>query len=388
MKYKNFEQYSRQYSKDIESFINRVAIATNESIKFPYFDYIKNKFDLQENYKNIPIIVSDDFTNESDALNESDEFTYNLNEMPTIDTVFDDFKNESFTTNSVSDIKNIKELKFPVTAYHKDGSIDFKTLGKLKASEGIYNSFREKIIPKTKFKVLSFKGDPISVVETINKFPLDVDMKRFTRLNEVRKISKALHDKYDLDFYNIELLESANGKLYINGVNRKLDLNPHQAFVVYEAAYNDYYTSRVPKWVKDKMINESVVDYYKQKYLDSQLIKSNHTFNYEKYATPISKVNESSIPERYKTKGYTKVGVKKQNRGNGNHKWSVLAKKTVGGETKYKIVNGGYKGMDDYKSHKDPDRKKAFWDRMGGKNSTKTKDPFSALYWHKRFGTW
>jgi hypothetical protein len=238
---------------------------------------------LQENYKNIPIIVSDDFTNESIALNESDEFTYNLNELPSLTRVLDDFKNESFTTNQEFDIKNIKKLKFPITAYHKNGSTDFKTIGMLKKSEGIYERFREKIIPKTKFKVLSFKGEPISVVETINNFPLDVDMKRFMLLNEVKRISKSLHEKYDLDFYNIELLESSNGKLYINNVNRKLDLNPHQAFVVYEAAYNDYYTSSIPNWVKDKMLNESVIKYYKQKYLDSQLIKSNHTFNYAKY---------------------------------------------------------------------------------------------------------
>jgi hypothetical protein len=283
VKYKNFEQYSRQYSTDVNSFINRVAIATNENIEFPYFDYIKNKFDLQENFKNIPIIVSDDFTNESMALNESEEFTYNLNELPSITRVLDDFKNESFTTNQEFDIQNIKKLKFPVTAYHKNGSTDFKTIGKLKKSEGLYERFREKIVPKTKFKVLSFKGNPISIVETINQFPLDVDMKRFTLLNDVKRISKALHEKYDLDFYNIELLESSKGKLYIDSVNRKLDLNPHQALIVYEAAYNDYYTSRVPNWVKDKMINESVIKYYKQRYLDSQLIKSKHTFDYAKY---------------------------------------------------------------------------------------------------------
>lgn len=100
------------------------------------------------------------------------------------------------------------------------------------------------------------------------------------------------------------------------------------------------------------------------------------------------RINESGIPDRYKSKGYTKVGVKKLNRGSGSHKWSVLAKKKVGGETRYRIVKGGYKGMEDYTQHKDSKRRKAFWDRMGGKNSAKAMDPFSALYWHKRFGTW
>tara|TARA_Y100000385_G_C12947711_1_gene574089 strand:- start:354 stop:680 length:327 start_codon:yes stop_codon:yes gene_type:complete len=99
-------------------------------------------------------------------------------------------------------------------------------------------------------------------------------------------------------------------------------------------------------------------------------------------------INESKVPDRYKNKGYTKVGAKKLNRGSGNHKWSVLARKKVGGKWKYRIIKGGYKGMKDFSQHKDNKRKKNFWNRMGGKNSAKAKDPFSALYWHKRFGTW
>ena len=94
------------------------------------------------------------------------------------------------------------------------------------------------------------------------------------------------------------------------------------------------------------------------------------------------------IPDRYKKKGFRKVGVKKRAPSGAKHKWEVLARKKVGGKTRYKIVKGGFRGMKDFKSHKDPKRKKRFWDRMGGKNSPKTKDPFSPLYWHKRFGTW
>jgi hypothetical protein len=89
------------------------------------------------------------------------------------------------------------------------------------------------------------------------------------------------------------------------------------------------------------------------------------------------------IPERYKKKGFTKVGVKKKSTRPGK-KWMVLAKKG----DKYKVVHGGYKGMKDYTQHKNKDRQKRFWDRMGGRDSAKAKDPFSPLYWHKRFGTW
>jgi hypothetical protein len=282
VKFKNFNQYSDQYSSDVNTFINKVGIATNEDIDFPYFNYIKNQYDLKETYDNFPIIIADDYMYESSSLNES-KFTYNLNKTPSFDKVLEDFNGSKFIPSYTNDIKNVKKLKFPITAINDEGEISYSTVGKLRASEGIYERFTEKIVPKTKFTILSFKGKPISAIETINRFPLDVDLSRFEFIKEVKDISKQLHDKYNLDFYNVELIESVKGGLYINNVNRKLNLNPHQAITVYEAAYGDYYSARVPKWVKEQMINESVSKYYKQKHFDSMLIKSNHTLNYKKY---------------------------------------------------------------------------------------------------------
>lgn len=89
------------------------------------------------------------------------------------------------------------------------------------------------------------------------------------------------------------------------------------------------------------------------------------------------------IPERYKNMGFNKVGAKKNSTRPGK-KWMVLAKK---GDD-YKVVHGGYDGMKDFSQHGSEQRKENFWDRMGGKNSSKATDPFSPLYWHKRFGTW
>lgn len=89
------------------------------------------------------------------------------------------------------------------------------------------------------------------------------------------------------------------------------------------------------------------------------------------------------IPQRYKNRGFTKVGVKRKSDRAGK-KWMVLAKKG----DKYKIVHGGYTGMKDFSQHHSEKRKDNFWNRMGGKDSAKAHDPFSPLYWHKRFGTW
>jgi hypothetical protein len=97
----------------------------------------------------------------------------------------------------------------------------------------------------------------------------------------------------------------------------------------------------------------------------------------------VSGGTDSGIPERYKNMGFNKVGVKKKSNRAGK-KWMVLAKKG----DKYKVVHGGDSNMEDFTQHKSKDRQKKFWDRMGGKNSAKAKDPFSPLYWHKKFGTW
>lgn len=100
-------------------------------------------------------------------------------------------------------------------------------------------------------------------------------------------------------------------------------------------------------------------------------------YNLEKFK------NGGGIPDRYRNLGFTRVGAKRRSTRPGK-KWMVLAKKG----DQYKVVHGGYKGMKDFTQHRNPKRRERFWNRMGGKNSAKATDPFSPLYWHKRFGTW
>jgi hypothetical protein len=103
----------------------------------------------------------------------------------------------------------------------------------------------------------------------------------------------------------------------------------------------------------------------------------------EEEGSTVQGMANGGIPQRYKNLGFTKVGQKRQSTRPGK-KWMVLAKKG----DQYKVVHGGAKGMSDFTKHKNLKRRKRFWDRMGGTNSSKATDPFSPLYWHKRFGTW
>ena len=106
-------------------------------------------------------------------------------------------------------------------------------------------------------------------------------------------------------------------------------------------------------------------------------------YNPEAQGEEMEEMREGGIPQRYKNKGFTRVGAKRQSTRPGK-KWMVLAKKG----DQYKVVHGGYKGMKDFTQHGNEKRRNRFWNRMGGRNSAKATDPFSPLYWHKRFGTW
>jgi hypothetical protein len=127
---------------------------------------------------------------------------------------------------------------------------------------------------------------------------------------------------------------------------------------------------------------------HKEKYSPAMVKKANFAKNFarelggEIYDLTQYK-DGGGIPQRYRTMGFTRVGAKRKSTRPGK-KWMVLAKKG----DQYKVVHGGWKGMKDFTQHRNPKRKERFWDRMGGRDSSKAKDPFSPLYWHKRFGTW
>lgn len=119
-------------------------------------------------------------------------------------------------------------------------------------------------------------------------------------------------------------------------------------------------------------------------YADMYSVGGDYMYGGEEYSQGgMPEYKNGGIPERYRNMGFTRVGAKKKSTRPGK-KWMVLAKKG----DKYKVVHGGDSNMKDFKQHGSAKRKKRFWDRMGGRDSAKAKDPFSPLYWHKRFGTW
>lgn len=280
---KTFNQYSVQFSKDPSNFLNRVNIATSEGFNYDYFNIISNSFDLKESDDSVPVILTDNFSADYEVINESTIYKYNNGPSPSKSTVLESFSNTEYSPNYVNSIRDVKKLKFPIVASNSKSSDEYKTIGKLKNCNSVYNRFTEKPVPKTLFKILSFKGKPISIVEWINRFPIDVDMNSFKYLDESIDLSNSVHEKFKLDLCNISILESDKGKIYISSVDKIFDFNPHQAKLVYEEIYEDFYRSRLPNFIKNKVMTESVIPYYKNKYYDSKLIKSNHSMDYSRY---------------------------------------------------------------------------------------------------------
>jgi len=280
---KSFDQYTSQFSSDPSNFLNRIGIATSENFNHSYFKVIKNRFDLMETAVDFPIIITDTFNETTQIINESLTHKYNSAGLPTQESLLESFKDLGYLPNEVDSIRNIKSLTFPITAIGKNFKDDYKSVGSLRNAERIYSKFREKPVARTKFKVLGFKGNPISVVEWINKFPLDVDLTGFQYIKELEEICESISKNFNLDVYNVNLVESIKGKILVESIDRKLDLNPHESKLLYESIYQDFYKSRLPNWVKSKINEEHTKKYYQKKFYDSKLIKSKHTLNYSKY---------------------------------------------------------------------------------------------------------
>lgn len=280
---KNFDQYSIRYSKDPNKFLNQVNVAVGESFSHSYFNVISNSHDLSESNADFPMILTDSFVFEYNSINESSVFKYNYRDLPSKDSIYEYFLGLGYSPKSVSNIKDIKKLKFPIEASNSKGTDLYKTIGKLKNCESIYKSFKESPEAKTQFKILSFKGNPISIVEKINKFPIDVDLNSFKYLEECQNISEAAYNEFGIDICNISIIESLNEKIYVKSIDKKFDFNPHQAKIVYESVYEDFYQTRLPNFVKHMILEKNVAPYYKQKYYDSKLIKSNHSMDYSKH---------------------------------------------------------------------------------------------------------
>jgi hypothetical protein len=282
VKLKKFKDYSLAYSKDPKNFEKRVGLACPKGSGIDVFEKIKTPFEIKSTSAETPIILWNGFTFTTDTLNENHLNYFNVSELPSDSNLLNDFKHEGFVPKSVTNRREVKGLKFPITGISDDFKEDFKTYGKFKKSEKNFSKFQEKILPNTRFDVLAFKNSPIHVQERINGLGFDVDMGRFDHMDSINNIVEKLSKKYSPEFYQICLLE-ANGKLYLESITRSSNLSPSQSAKMYESAYENYYASKLPSWFKNSIFETYVQPYYKARAYDALLIKPKNSIDFKKY---------------------------------------------------------------------------------------------------------
>lgn len=268
MKLKKFNEYSNLFSKDPRNFERQVVIVGD-----PTLDLFENSISAATSEK--PVVV----WGEPNVINEG---SISIKEIPTISKVYDKLSGNKFFPNETSERGLVKKLKFPIVGVSESGEEEFKTYGKFKKSEKYFNKFREKLVPATRFDIISFKKEPIHIQERINGLGFDVDLNRFKYLNETEDLLNNLGSNFDLDFYHISLIESS-GKVYLENIGRSLKLSPSQALKLYETAYSDHYEVSLPGWFKKSAFDTHVKPYYQKRYYDSLLIKPKNSIDFKKY---------------------------------------------------------------------------------------------------------
>lgn len=283
MKIKSFNDFEKRYSNDYNTFSKKVAIASIKREDHPFFSVIKDRSDLYEKYQGYPVIIDEGFSTGPQLVFENSAGVYNSNSAPDLIEISRKMSDNPYLPKVSTSIRDIRKgFRFPVIAKSEKRSDSYKTIGKLRSSEINYDTFMENPDPRTRFKILVFKGEPVSIVEWINKFPIDVDMNSFEYLKESIEISKLIWEHLDLDLCNVEIIESIKGDIIIKSVSTDLNLNPIQEKVVYEKVYEDHYGAKLPNWFKIKIFNDHVLPYYKRRENDVKLIKSRHSMDYSK----------------------------------------------------------------------------------------------------------
>jgi len=281
MKLKKFDEYSKIFSTDSKTFESKVIFACSENYGVPVFKLIfNNNENISEN--DTPIILWNNFKITPVNLNERLNLVFNLKTIPSYEEVCTKFKDSKFIPVTVSERSAVKKLKFPIIGVSESDSELFKTYGKFKKSEKTFPKFREKITPRTRFDVISFKNTPIHIQETVNALGFDVNLNTFKYSDQVKSIVETIQSEYPLDFYHISLIE-ANDTLYLESISTSAKLSPSQNVKMYECAYENYYESCLPNWFKGQLFEKYVAPYYKKRGLDSLLVKPKHSIDFEKY---------------------------------------------------------------------------------------------------------
>jgi hypothetical protein len=249
MNIKSFKDFTNHVSGDEKDLTNKVQIISNGEI------YENSPFSITsslEESNGLPVLICGDF--EMKSINESigkDLKVYNSFNLKK-GNILNKFVSENFIPKTVKDRNNVRRLNFPIIATGKNGSNTYRSFHMFKKSENEYDSFQEKIIPKTKYEVLMFRDKPICAYEKVNDTYKDKNIPS-DLYKKIVGISSRIMESHGLDVYHMKIYESTQKKYYLRGVHKCKDLDEKQANLLYIELYEDHYGYSIPTWYKNKI---------------------------------------------------------------------------------------------------------------------------------------
>lgn len=278
MKLKNFENYSKFYSKDPERFEKRIALASKFE-PHPLFEKVSNMDDLSSLDREVPLIMWDNFSFES--MNESSgQYLYNRTFLQDPESIISMMKGEEFMPNSVDSRKLVKSLKFPITGLNKDSSEEYKTYHKFKQSEKTFPVYQEKIIPRGNYEVLTMDGKPIHIVKRVRGIAFDADLHRFKWQGQLDKILSKIKALTESNIFVVHILEK-DDRLFLNRVIQEGELTSTQSVKLYERLYESHHATKLPSWFKKHIGEKYLRPHYQKMQYEKLLIKPTGVIDYE-----------------------------------------------------------------------------------------------------------
>ena len=281
MSLKKFDDYLLGKSTDPSVFERRVIFAT-QGAQCDLFKTISEESEIFSESAEVPVVIWGDFKFTPKIINENRFSLYNLNQVPALSEIYENYQGSTFVPRLTKDRHYISKLKFPIIASNGRLEKTFKTYNSFKKSEDDFVVFTEKPKVDTQFDITIFKNEPIHIQENIRGIGFDVNLSSFKHLSKIKEVSKKISERHILDLYQLNFGESG-GKLYLTGINRSNTLSPTQKYKAYKSIYEDHYDRKLPVWFKNKIKESNIKDYYRKSYYNSLLLKPKYSINFEKF---------------------------------------------------------------------------------------------------------
>ena len=278
MRLKNFENYSKFYSKDPSRFEKRVAIASKFD-PHPLFERVSDLDQLSSLDREVPLIMWDNFnfgqTNES-----SGQYLYNRSFLQDPTSIVSMMKGEDFIPKSVESRQLVKGLKFPVIGLGKKDSQEYRTYYKFKQSEKTFPIYQEKIMPRGKYEVLTMDGKPVHIIKRVNGVDFDADMSRFKWQDQLSNVLSKIQNMTESNIFVVHLMEKGDS-LFLDKVVQEGELTIPQSVRLYERLYESHHSTKLPTWFKKHVGEKYLKPHYQKMQYNKLLIKPTGVINYE-----------------------------------------------------------------------------------------------------------